>query len=404
MHRIKPICSQHTRPRCSAVAGMTILFLLLCLALPTGCDGSEPECGGVGIACTWVGIPGEEGFNGDGRDRLDTRLYWAMDMIFTDDGTPWFIDWNNHLVRRVLPDDTIETAIGWTDPVFPGDGERNGDEYSEQGAEGDKVQLNHPTDLAIEPDGQILLMAWHNHKLRRFDPVTGRVWIVAGAGAGFRGDGGPAGSALFKQPDSVEVDSAGNIYIGDQQNQRVRRIDTSGIIDTIAGNGTQGYGGDSGPALDASFNWEVNSNPEPSGGLAMAGDLLYVSDTLNNRIRVIDLQTGIIDTVAGSGQAGYGGDGGPATDAQLDAPRDIEIGPDGHLYIADTDNSAIRAVDLESGIIRTVAGTGELGLDPKDGLLATETMLKRPFGVAFDAEGTLYVMDTINSRILRIEQ
>lgn len=379
-----------------AALGLALTGLVAC---------SEPAlpCGGVGIACNWLGIPGEEGFNGDGHHRLDTRLYWSMDMVFANDGTPYFIDWNNHLVRRVLADDTVETVIGWTDPVFPGDGERNGEEYLAEGAEGWKVQLNHPTDMVVAPDGDILVMAWHNHKLRRFDPATGRVRIIAGGGAGFRGDGGPAEEARFKQPHAVELDSAGNIYISDQQNQRIRRITPAGAIDTIAGSGAQGFAGDGGPALDASFNWEVNSNPEPSGGLALAGDLLYISDTLNHRIRVMNLQTGIIDTVAGSGTLGYAGDGGPALEAQLSAPRDVEIGPDGDLYIVDTDNCAIRAVDLDTGIIRTVAGTGELGLDPTDGLPATETMLTRPFGITFDPDGNLYVMDTINSRILRIE-
>ena len=380
------------------------LALTLALAGLTGCSEPTPPCEGVGIACTWLGIPGEEGFNGDGHHRLDTRLYWSMDLIFASDGTPYFIDWNNHLVRRVLSDDTVETVIGWTDPVFPGDGERNGEERLVEGADGLKVQLNHPTDLVLAPDGDIFVMAWHNHKLRRFDPDTGRVRIVAGGGAGFRGDGGPAEEARFKQPDSLEIDSAGNLYVGDQQNQRIRRITPTGLIDTVAGNGTQGFAGDGGPALDASFNWEVGSNPEPSGGLAIAGDLLYISDTLNHRIRVMDLVAGTIDTVVGSGVAGYAGDGGPALDAQLSAPHDIEVGPDGDLYIADTDNSVIRAVDLDTGLIRTVAGTGVLGLDPTDGLPATETMLTRPFGVAFDPDGNLYVMDTINSRILRIEQ
>jgi sugar lactone lactonase YvrE len=371
-------------------------------ALAMGCGGDQP-CGGPGVACTWLGIPGEEGFNGDGRHRLQTRIYWSMDMIFAGD-EPWFIDWNNHIIRRVKPDDTVETIVGWTDPIFPGDGERAGAERSETGAAGTEVQLNHPTDLALRSDGGILIMAWHNHKLRHVDPATGQVRILAGAGAGFVGDGGPVADALFKQPYALEATADGVMYIGDQQNQRVRRVDADGIIDTIVGTGAQGYAGDGGPAIEAMLNWEVNSNPEPSGGLAVANDRLYISDTLNHRVRAVDLATGIIDTVAGDGTEGYSGDGGPATAAQLNAPRDLEIGPEGDLYIADTDNNVIRAVNLGTGEIRTAVGTGELGLDPTDGLPATETRLKRPFGLAFDPEGNLYVMDTINSRIVKVER
>lgn len=390
-----------------AATGALAITSLGCSDDPGNTNLSEKRisCGGVGIACTWIGIDGEEGFNGDGRHRLDTRLYWSMDLIFGQDGTPFFIDWNNHILRKVLNDDTVETVVGWTDPVFPGDGERKGEEFTEAGAAGLDVQLNHPTDLALLPDGTILVMAWHNHKLRAIDPATGRSRIIAGKGAGFKGDGGSAKDALFKQPYAVETDAEGNIYIGDQQNQRVRKISAADFtIETVAGSGAQGFSGDGGDALEASFNWEVNSNPEPSGGLALGGNTLYITDTLNHRIRALDLTTGIIDTVVGTGQEGYSGDGGAAIDATLANPRDIEVGSDDRLYIADTDNSVIRMVDLNTGIIETVVGTGELGLDEKGGLPATETRLKRPFGVALDPQNNLYVMDTINSRILRIEQ
>ena len=321
------------------VAPRIALGAALASGLAAGACGGEPkDCESQGQACTWLGIPGDEGFNGDGHHRLDTRLYWSFDMIFTADGTPFFIDWNNHQVRKVLPDDTVETVVGWTDPVFPGDGVPTDAEYSEQGAVGTEVQLNHPTDLAMAPNGDILLMAWHNHKLRRIDPETGRVWIVAGAGAGYEGDGGPAEDAIFKQPDAVEVGPGGEIYIADQRNQRVRMIGTDGVIDTIVG----------------------------------------------------------------TGEKGFGGDGGPATEAKLNKPHDLEAGPDGHIYFADTDNNRIRAINPAGGTIRTVVGTGELGLDPTEGLPELETKLRRPFGLTFGPEGDLYVHDTINSRILRV--
>ena len=371
--------------------------MLVAGALLTACE-PEKKCDDSGHACTWAGIAGEFGFNGDGLHRLDTKLYWTMDMKFAADGTPWFIDWNNHLVRKVLPDGKVKTVVGWVDPIFPGDGSQ--DELTPAGAVGTDVQLNHPTDLAQLSDGTMLVMAWHNHKLRKIDKDTERVSIACGAGAGFSGDGSMAKGALLKQPKALEVDAQDNIYILDQQNFRIRKISAAGVMSTIAGNGMQASAGDTGPALMASFHFEAGSNPEPSGGLALHDGKLYVSETLAHRIRVIDLTTNVITTVAGSGTGGFAD--GALLEAQFDNPRDIEFGPDGRLYVADTDNNRIRAIDLVAGTVSTVAGTGELGLDEKDDLMATATKLKRPFAIEFDPAGNLYISDTINSRILRV--
>lgn len=355
-----------------------------------------------GNACVWAGKSGIEGFNGDGLDRRETELYWTMDMKFASDGSVWFIDWNNHLVRRVLADDTVETVVGWIDPIFPGDGLPGMAEKTADGAVGTDVKLNHPTDL-VEADGKILVMAWHNHKLREVDPATGRVRILAGAGAGFTGDGMPYALATFRQPKGLEADEAGNLYILDQQNFRIRKIDkATGTMSTIAGVGMQGYEGDGGPALMAKLNFEAGSNPEPSGGLAVKAGKVYVADTLSNRIRVIDTQTGTIELFAGTGVEGGAGDGGPALQAQLAHPRDMEFGPDGNLYIADTDNNRIRMIDMTTRTITTIAGSGELGLDPTDDLPATQLKLKRPFNIDFDPAGNLYIADTINSRYLKV--
>ncbi|MFT3712318.1 MAG: hypothetical protein QM817_32125 [Archangium sp.] len=381
-----------------------LISSLISLAAMAACGPPPPpakHCDESGHACTWLGMPGQYGFNGDGLGRLETKLYWTMDMKFAADGTPWFIDWNNHLVRKVDADGKVRSVVGWTDPVFPGDGTGNMDEKSAAGANGGEVQLNHPTDLAQLSDGSMLIMAWHNHKLRKITP-DGRVHIIAGAGAGFSGDGAMATGALFKQPKALEVDAQNNMYILDQQNFRIRKIDAAGVITTIAGNGTKMFAGDNGPALGCSFNFEAGSNPEPSGGLALKDGKLYVSETLSHRIRAIDLTTNVITTIAGTGTGGFAGDDGPALQAQLNNPRDIEFGSDGRLYVADTDNQRVRAIDLTTGNITTVVGSGEFGLDDNDDLLATQTKLKRPFAIEFDKDGNLYVSDTINSRILRV--
>jgi hypothetical protein len=376
--------------------------LALGLTACSGDDEAEPPCNEPGHACTWLGMKDQDGFNGDGHSRLETKLYWSMDMAFAEDGTPWFIDWNNHLVRRVRSDDTVESVLGWIDPVFPGDGGPG--ETEPDGALGLEVQMNHPTDLAFDVNGDLLVMAWHNHKLRTLDPETLRVRIECGSGAGFFGDGGPAKQALFRQPKALVVGPQGERYIVDQQNFRIRKIDIDGTIQTIAGGATAGEAGDGGPAGEATLGLEAGSNPEPSGGLALddASNRLFFADTLGNRIRVIDLETNEIDAFAGTGEAGYSGDDGDALEATFNHPRDLEIGPDGDLYVTDTDNSVIRAINLEDGSVRTVAGTGELGIDLEEGKLALETKFARPFGIEFDREGNLYVSDTINSRIVRV--
>lgn len=379
---------------------------LLGSALLAACGGDdvvESHCDEPGQGCTWAGKPGEFGFTPDGKDKLDTKLYWTMDMSFAADGTVWFIDWNNHLVRRVLVDGTVQTMVGWTDPVFPGDGVSGGAERTAEGVPGGDVQLNHPTDLVQLPDGKVLVMAWHNHKLRQVDPTTGKVRILGGAGAGFAGDGMPLDQVLFKQPKGLEIDAAGNLYILDQQNFRVRKVDAvTRMVSTVAGNGMQASSGDGGLATAASLNFEAGSNPEPSGGLAVTATTLYIADTLANKVRAVDFATGMITTVAGTGTEGGAGDGGAATAAQLAHPRDLEVGPEGDLYIADTDNNRIRAIDQTTGVIRTVAGSGTLGLEAHDDVPAGELMFTRPFGIEFDPAGNLYISDTINSRIVKV--
>ena len=363
--------------------------------LDASCRGLEP-----GHACTWLGSRDGEGHNGD-HHRRETLVFQPQDLLFMPDGTAWFSDFNNFLVRRVHADGQVETMVGSTNPIFPGDGPLGG--LPPGGAPGSDWLLNHPTNLIEQPDGDVLVVAWHNHKLLTVDAETGYVTVVCGGGAGFAGDGELAStSALFKQLSDATYDEAGNLYIVDQQNERIRVIDTTGIISTIAGDGDEGYAGDGGPALEAQFSWARGSNPNPSGGIVYHAGKLYISDTEADLIRVLDLSSGVIDRFAGTGEEGSAGDGGPALEAQLSGPRDLAIGPEGDLYFADTDNGKVRAISLESGEIRTVVGTGTLGIEEREGMLATEVQLRRPFGVSFDPEGNLYVMDTLNSRIVKV--
>lgn len=365
----------------------------------------------VGSICTYAGTGGQ-GFDGDGRDRLLTTIYWPFDIEFTPSGRRIFLDWNNHLVREILPDDTIVTLMG-TD--FVGDGPRDLSDLTPAGADPLTVDLNHPTEVLELSNGDLAVLCWHNHKIREISATDGQARVTIGRGADFRGDGGPAADALVNQPPHGELDADGNLFFIDQRNQRIRVLYAydaqrgAAIIDTVVGSGVRGFNGD-GPALERQLNFPTGGNPEPSGGLALGPDgALYFADTNNNMIRKVvfsdpgTFKQGVLTTVAGRGDKGFGGDGGPAVDALLSYPADLEIGPDGNLYFADADNNRVRMIDLTTGLITTVAGTGASGY-AGDGGAALQARLNRPFGVAFDPAGDLYISDTFNSRIRKVKR
>jgi hypothetical protein len=374
----------------------------------TGCgDGSsEPDPPGdevrdcdpsPGVICTWAGT-GEIGWDGDGHHRLHSAFYWPIDITFASTGEAYIVDWNNHKVRLVEADQTLRTVIGTN---FEGDGPEDNSDQVPPGAVGYTVHLNHPTEFSELPDGRFLLTGWHTHKMRVYDPVTELVMVTCGAGPGFAGDGGPARLALLERPIQSAIAPDGTIFILDQTNQRIRRITPDdSMIDSITGTGVRGFSGDGGSPALAQMN-------QPPGTIAGGGlDIdsegrLYFSDIMNFRIRRIDLALDRIETIAGTGVAGYSGDGGPATAAQINNVREIQFGPDGKLYLADERNDRVRAIDLTTGVITTVAGNGVRGFSG-DGGPATEASLNGPIGLGFDGDGNLYIADAYNQRIRRV--
>ncbi len=363
-----------------------------------------------GSICTFAGT-GVNGFNGDGRDRLQTALYWPYDLEFTPSGRTYVLDWNNHMVREILDDGTFITRVG---EQFVGDGPLDLSDLEPPGAPGTIVTLNHPTDLLELPNGNLVIVAWHNHKLRMLDPQTQLVTVIAGRGASFAGDNGPVGrpEVRFNQLAHAALDPDGNLLIVDQRNQRLRLVRDfvemlgDGIVETVLGTGMPGFNGDGLTPLETQVRFPTGSNPEPTGGIAIdSAGVVYFADSNNNRIRRVefnaDYTDGVVSTIAGTGTAGSRGDGGLAVEAEISFPADLELGPDGNLYFADTNNNKVRMVDLVTGIITTVAGTGERGYSG-DGGQAVDAMLSRPFGVAFDEAEDLYVSDTFNGRIRRV--
>jgi cysteine-rich repeat protein len=264
------------------------------------------------------------------------------------------------------------------------------------GTSGTSVELALPGQVAVDAAGNVFIADTVNHRIRYWHADTGVVTSVAGTGAvGFSGDGGAATSAHLSSPQGVAVDGLGNLFIADMGNHRVRRVDAAtGVITTMAGTGAAGFSGDGGPAASAELN-----SPR---GLAVDGlGNLLIADRSNHRIRRVDADSGNITTVAGTGTSGYTGDGGPAVGAQVGAPQRVAVDGPGNLFIADTSNHCIRKVDT-GGTITTVAGTGNLG-DAGDGGPATSAQLSSPLGVAVDRLGNVVIADTFNSRIRRVD-
>lgn len=395
----------------------------IALVLLVGCSVDEgpgtPCSDEPGAACTYAGVPGPIGVeHGVVRHRQETLLSYPMDISFAPDGRMWIVDFNNHMYRRVEADDTVVTMVGNKNesdgtcfketPTSPCDNRDLLPLGNPVGAPGPEVSLNHPTDVVFYPNGDALLTAWHNNKLRLWEAATGTVKVISGQDYGYRGDGGPAYLAEYNLPKSSVLMADGTIYTVDSRNQKVRKIAPDGdrVITTVLGSGVAGFAGDGGIATEAQIYLD-KTGVFAEGSIAVDGDYLYLADTSNHRIRRMSLTTNIIDCIAGNGQPTYSGDGGEALSASLRRPHDIEIGPDGRLWVADTFNQVIRAIDLQTGIIEHIAGTGETCaeetcVEAAEGLPADQVRLNNPTGISFDAAGHLYIADHYNNRIVRI--
>lgn len=344
-------------------------------------------CAGAGMICTMAGT-GLSLFDGDGKAARHTSLYQPFDVVFDRDGNPLVLDWNNLRVRRIGGDGIVATIMGNDFEAAPVEGALAAD-----------TSLHHASDIELDSDGSLYVAGNHAPVVFRIG-TDDRVRIVAGREdeSGYSGDGGPAREATLTAPFGVFPTGDGGFYLADSAAHVVRHVDPAGIIRTVAGTGpipgtrAGGYSGDGGPASAAQLNGPTRVRADGEGNL-------FICDTNNHAIRKVD-PAGIITTLAGTGTAGFSGDGGPADRARLNTPYDLRLGPDGAVYVADSGNNVIRRIDPH-GLITTVIGTGRAGFTGDEGH-AISCQLRFPVGLELGPDGSLWISDTFNHRVRRV--
>ena len=360
------------------------------LAIPLDAGGRPAPPPGValeriGVIETLAGT-GWEDFSGDGGPASRASLRFPRGVATDAAGNIYVTDTRDHRIRRIDSQGMITT--------FAGTGRRG---FEVGGRPATEARLDHPEAVAVDRDGNVYVAESGNHRISRIDSA-GVITPFAGTGErGYGGDGGPATEALLDAPAGIAVDSAGNVYVADTWNHRVRRVDRQGTITTLAGTGLWGYRGDGTAATRAQLAYPASVAIDAAGNV-------YVADSWNHRIRRID-SSGVISTLVGTGEQGDGGDGGPAAVATLTFPSAVASDPSGNVYVIaysyETFNQRVRRVS-RSGLIAAFAGSGEEGYGG-DGGPAIDAQLAYPTGVAADASGNVYVADGRNARVRAIE-
>jgi sugar lactone lactonase YvrE len=390
-----PSSAQYTGPITVSTSGT-----LVAIAFAYGYSASAPASAQYLIASSSssfiyrVAGDGSSGYSGDGGPATAADLNYPYETALDSAGNLYIADSNNNVVRKVAAGTGIITTVA-------GSGTAG---YSGDNGAATSAQLYAPFSVALDGAGNLYISDNGNSVVRKVTAATGVITTFAGNGtSGSSGDNGPATSAALEYPRGIALDGTGNLYIADSISQRIRKVAAgTGIITTVAGNGTAGYSGDGGPATSASLRSPVGIATDSAGNL-------YLADEFNNVIRKVTASNGVISTVAGnenasySYQGGYSGDGGPATSAQLYWPSAVSVDGAGNLYIADYTNQVIRKVNASSGIITTVAGNGSMCGSPSgDSGPATSAALCYPEGVSVDGAGNLYISDTYSGRIREV--
>lgn len=324
---------------------------------------------------------GTFGFAGDGGQATLSNIADPVGVFVDSVGNIYIADTNNRRIRKIDTAGVITTVAGNGNFGFAGDGGQASD-----------ASLADPTDIFVDGQGNILVADTNNQRIRKIDGSGVITTIVGDGNAGFLGDGGQASDARVNFPTGLFVDTAGNIFFADRENHRIRKVDNSGVITTVAGNGVFGSSGDGGQATSANLAF-------PSGVFVDDSGNVFIADRFNHKIRKVD-GSGVITTVAGNGAFGFSGDGGQAISANLAFPSDVYVDLGGNIYIADRDNHRIRKVSA-SGVITTVAGDGTPTYGGDNGPAAVAN-LNRPSGIWGNDQSAVWVADTSNRRIRKI--
>ena len=328
---------------------------------------------------------GVAGFSGDGGPGEKGQIANPYGLVIGPDGALYFCEIDNHRVRRLdLKTNQLSTVAGTGKKGYSGDG-----------GPALKADLNEPYEVRFAADGNMYFVEMQNHLVRRVDTKTGLISTVAGTGQpGFSGDGGPATKAQFHRPHSIELNGQ-SLYIADISNHRIRRVDLAkGTVETFAGTGTQD------PTPDGAKVAGTPLNGPRTLAFDRNGDM-FVALREGNAVYRIDMKKKTLHHIAGTGEKGYTGEGSPAKNAKLSGPKGIAVGPNGGVYIADTESHTIRRIDLKSGIITTTAGDGSVHDGPDGDPL--KCGLARPHGVFVDDQGVVYIGDSENNRIRAVK-
>ncbi len=325
---------------------------------------------------------GTPSLSGDGGQSTAAQLGNPYAIAVDTAGNQYIADDQNSAIRKIGTDGVVTTVAGTGTSGYSGDG-----------SAATIARLNDPRGVAVNSVGDIYISDTGNERIRRVDHSTGIITTIAGGnGVGYSGDHGPATAAQINSPNELAFDSTGNLYIADTANERVRKVDTSGIITTVAGTASTGFAGDGGLATAAILD-------EPFGLAIDNANNLFIADTKNNRVRRVDQGSGIITTVAGNGTAALAGDGHSAITASLNGPFGLAFDVAGNLFIADTLNERIRMVDTNGNIASVVGGCGIAAGFAGDGGQASIAKMYFPFGIAVDSSGDLFIADVNNNRV-----
>jgi streptogramin lyase len=359
---------------------MKTLFLVVALT----CADLAPALAQKQMRATPLAGTGQKGYSGDNGPAAKAQLNQPFGVVRGPDGAIYFCDTGNHVIRRISREGIITTVAGSGHKGYSGDG----------GA-ATKAELNEPYEIRFDRTGNMFFVERLNHVVRRVDAKTQAISTVAGTGkAGFGGDGGPATKAEFKEPHSIQFDAAGDLYICDIGNHRIRKVDMkTGTISTFAGTDAKTRTPDGARIAGTPLNGPRAIDFDRDGNL-------WLALREGNAVFKLDLRAGIIHHAAGTGKSGFTGNGGPAKEAALSGPKGIAVAPDGNVYLADTESHSIRMIDVKKGTIELVAGTGQKG--DGGGTDALLYKFNRPHGIFVDADGSVLVGDTENHRVVSI--